>query len=161
MKLIEKMKNFCYNLGLLHYKIEKKVADFLISINDKFIILSLLLYLLFNILWIFFTYLFDIIVLICIIIYFIIKRKWFLLTKLFVNEIIDKIIFFFLFLKYKEIYIILYTIYMALKYFFNTEKSINDYLSIVEWIIYIDLFFIDIIDKKKNSINNKLYIFNT
>ena len=160
MKFVKKIKTFCYYLGNLHYKIEKKVADFLISINDKFIILSLLLYLLFNIWWILFTYIFDIIVLICVIFFYIIKRKWFLLTQLFVNEILDKIIFFFLFFKLKEIYIILYTIYMALKYFFNTEKSISNYTSIVEWIIYIDLFFVDIIDKKKNVINNKLKIFN-
>ena len=126
----------------------------------EFYFLSASLFMLFNLLSIIITYIIDLFILFCILSYFIKKRNYFIFFKYIVNEIIDKIIFFLLIYYYKYLYFFLFTFYLLLKYIYNTENIINNKYSIVEWIVYIDNFIIDYLDKKKLLIINKLNILN-
>ena len=152
-------KNFITNLCILYNTIEDKVAMKLIALNDNYShLLSIFLFMWFNIFWIFISFFVDLLVLFCLLLSFLIEKKYFLFFKLIVNEILDKFIFFFLLYKFKLIYLIFYNFYSALKYFFNTKTTILNKNSIVEWLIHIDGFFVEIINKKKEMILNKLSV---
>ena len=152
-------KNFITNLCILYNTIEDKVAMKLIAWNDNYShLLSIFLFMWFNIFWIFISFFVDLLVLFCLLLSFLIEKKYFLFLKLIVNEILDKFIFFFLLYKFKLIYLIFYTFYSALKYFLNTKTTILNKNSIVEGLIHIDGFFVEIINKKKEMILNKLSV---
>ena len=149
-------KNFITSLCNLYNTIEDKVAMKLIAWNDNYShLLSIFLFMWFNIFWIFISFFVDLLVLFCLLLSFLIEKKYFLFLKFILNVILDKFIFFFLLYKFKLIYLIFYS---ALKYFLNTKTTILNKNSIVEWLIHIDVFFVEIINKKKEMILNKLSV---
>lgn len=151
----------CNLICTWYNNLENLVIHKLTILSEReFYFLSASLFMLFNLLSIIITYIIDLIILFCILYYFIKKRKYFIFFKYIVNEIIDKIIFFFLIYYYKYLYFFLYTLYLLLKYIYNTENKINNKYSMVEWILYIDNFIIDYLDKKKVLIIHKLNILN-
>ena len=151
----------CNLICTWYNNLENLVIHKLTILSEReFYFLSASLFMLFNLLSILITYIIDLFILFCILYYFIKKRNYFIFFKYIVNEIIDKIIFFFLIYYYKYLYFFLFTLYLLLKYIYNTENKINNKYSMVEWILYIDNFIIDYLDKKKVLIIHKLNILN-
>jgi len=155
--IIKSLSVLSINLCFGHSIIEERISIILLKVNKwGFYKTSLIIFIIFNFLWMGITFILDIIIIIILFIYYIIKKEFYLVIKLFVNEVLDIIIFMFLWYKLTYYYLFFYWTYKSLKFFVN--KELPKRKSVISILTHIDFFLISSIEINKLKISNKLQI---